>query len=87
MLFHTVLFVLRSVLILLFKKEERENTQQEKKVHIDIDDDDNDNQIINHINILHQQQGNEACFFTSGDDEWLRGRLNSNRGSLQVPAS
>ena len=36
---------------------------------------------------LHQQQGNEACFFTSGDDEWLRGRLNSNRGSLQVPAS
>ena len=38
MLFHTVLFVLRSGLILLFKKEERENTQQEKKVHIDIDD-------------------------------------------------
>ena len=33
---------------------------------------------------LHQQQGNEA---TSGDDEWLRGRLNSDRGSLQVPAS
>ena len=50
LLFHTVLFVLRSGLILLFKKEERENTQQEKKVHIDIDDDDNDNQIINHIN-------------------------------------
>ena len=26
-------------------------------------------------------------FDLSGDDEWLRGRLNSDRGSLQVPGS
>ena len=61
--------------------------KKKEKIHIDIDDDDNDNQIINHINNFTSATRQWGLFFTSGDDEWLRGRLNSNRGSLQVPAS